>query len=131
MVLMIHKVAIAAGVRIPFARSNSAYLELSNLTMLSDVLRGLVHKTNLQGVRLGEVAGGAVMKHARDWNLVREAVLSSDLDPATPAYDIQQACGTGLEAAILVANKIALGQIEAGIACGTDTTSDAPIAVNR
>jgi len=127
----VRKVAIAAANRIPFARSNTAYSELSNLTMLSDVLRGLVHTSGLQGVRLGEVAGGAVMKHARDWNLVRGAVLSSDLDPATPAYDVQQACGTGLEAAILVANKIALGQIEAGIACGTDTTSDAPIAVNR
>ena len=127
----VHKVAIAAANRIPFARSNTAYSELSNLTMLCAVIRGLVHKTGLAGVRLGEVAGGAVMKHSRDWNLVREAVLSSDLDPATPAYDIQQACGTSLEAAILVANKIALGQIEAAIACGTDTTSDAPIAVNR
>ncbi len=127
----IRKVAIVAANRIPFARSGTAYSELSNLTMLSDVLKGLVHKTGLQGVRLGEVVGGAVMKHSRDWNMVREAVLSSDLDPATPAYDIQQACGTGLEAAILVANKIALGQIDAGIACGTDTTSDAPIAANR
>ena len=127
----IRKVAIVAANRIPFARSGTVYSELTNLTMLSDVLKGLVHKTGLQGVRLGEVVGGAVMKHTRDWNLVREAVLSSDLDPATPAYDIQQACGTGLEAAILVANKIALGQIDAGIACGTDTTSDAPIAANR
>ncbi len=127
----IRKVAIVAALRIPFARSNTAYLELSNLTMLTDVLRGLVDKTGLQDVRLGEVVGGAVMKHSRDWNMVREAVLDSGLDPATPAYDVQQACGTGLEAAILVANKIALGQIDAGIACGTDTTSDAPIAVSR
>jgi len=125
------KVAIVAANRIPFARSGTAYSELSNLTMLTDVLNGLVRKTGLQGVRLGEVVGGAVMKHARDWNMVREAVLSTELDPATPAFDIQQACGTGLEAAILVANKIALGQIDAGIACGTDTTSDAPIAANR
>jgi acetyl-CoA C-acetyltransferase len=127
----VRKVAIVAANRIPFARSNTVYGELDNATMLSDVLRGLARKTGLEGCRLGEVAGGAVMKHSRDWNLVREAVLASDLDPATPAYDIQQACGTGLEAAILVANKIALGQINAGIACGTDTTSDAPIAVNR
>lgn len=127
----VRKVAIVAANRIPFARSNTVYSELSNLTMLSDVLNGLVRKTGLKGVRLGEVVGGAVMKHARDWNLVREAVLSTELDPATPAYDIQQACGTGLEAAILVANKIALGQIDSGIACGADTTSDPPIAVNR
>eukprot|EP01041_Mallomonas_annulata_P029939 gene29939-52008_t len=111
----IRKVAIVAANRIPFARSGTVYSELTNLTMLTDVLRGLVHQSGLRGIRLGEVVGGAVMKHSRDWNLVREAVLSSDLDPATPAYDIQQACGTGLEAAILVANKIALGQIDAGI----------------
>jgi acetyl-CoA C-acetyltransferase len=127
----VRRVAIVGANRIPFARSNTAYFELSNLTMLTDVLRGLVEKAGLQGVRQGEVAGGAVMKHSRDWNLVREAVLGCGLDPATPAYDIQQACGTGLEATILVANKIALGQIEAGIACGSDTTSDAPVSVNR
>ncbi len=127
----VRRVVIAGALRIPFARSNTAYAELSNLTMLSDVLTALVKKTGLEGVRLGEVVGGAVMKHSRDWNMVREAVISTPLDPATPAYDVQQACGTGLEAAILVANKIALGQIEAGIACGTDTTSDAPIAVSR
>ena len=125
------RVAIVGGKRIPFARSNTAYFELSNMTMLTDTLRGLVHQFGLQGKVLGEVVGGAVMKHARDWNMVREAVLSSGLHPTTPAYDIQQACGTGLEAAILVANKIALGQIDAGIACGTDTTSDAPIAASR
>jgi acetyl-CoA C-acetyltransferase len=125
------RVAVVAANRIPFARSNTAYFELGNQIMLTDTLRGLVQKCNLQGELLGEVAGGAVMKHARDWNLVRESVLGSGLHPNTPAYDIQQACGTGLEAAILVANKIALGQIEAGIACGTDTTSDAPVAVSR
>jgi acetyl-CoA C-acetyltransferase len=125
------KVAIVGANRIPFARSNTAYAKLSNKDMLTDTLRGLVDKYHLQGERLGEVAGGAVLKHSRDWNLVRECVLSSGLSPYTPAYDVQQACGTGLEATILVANKIALGQIEAGIACGSDTTSDAPIAVNR
>ncbi|RZT08189.1 acetyl-CoA C-acetyltransferase [Duganella sp. CF402] len=127
----VRRVAIVGASRIPFARSNTAYGSLSNITMLTDTLRGVVQKYRLQGLRLGEVVGGAVMKHSRDWNLLRECVLGSGLDPQTPAYDIQQACGTGLEAAILVANKIALGQIECGIACGTDTTSDAPIAVNR
>ncbi|MBA5635925.1 acetyl-CoA C-acetyltransferase [Duganella sp. LX20W] len=125
------RVAVVAANRIPFVRSNTAYFELSNQTMLTDTLSGLVQKCNLQGELLGEVVGGAVMKHARDWNLVRESVLGCGLHPNTPAYDVQQACGTGLEAAILVANKIALGQIDAGIACGTDTTSDAPIAVSR
>lgn len=127
----VRRVAIVASDRIPFARSNTAYAEHSNKDMLSFTLQSLVRKTGLQGVQLGEVAGGAVMKHSRDWNLVRECVLSSGLSAATPAYDLQQACGTGLEAAILVANKIALGQIDAGIACGVDTTSDAPIAVHR
>lgn len=126
----VRKVAIVGANRIPFARSGSAYAQLSNKTMLTDTLRGLVDKYGLQGERLGEVVGGAVMKHARDWNLVRECVLSSGLDPATPAFDVQQACGTGLEAAILVANKIALGQIDAGIACGVDTTSDAPVSAH-
>lgn len=125
------RVAIVAANRIPFARSNTAYSQLSNKTMLTDTLRGLVERYGLQGEVLGEVVGGAVMKHSRDWNLVREATLSSGLSPNTPAYDVQQACGTGLEATILVANKIALGQIDAGIACGTDTTSDAPVAVSR
>lgn len=125
------RVAIVAAQRIPFARSNTAYADASNQDMLTFTLKALVDKTGLAGQRLSEVVGGAVMKRARDWNLVRECVLGSGLSPATPAYDIQQACGTGLEAAILVANKIALGQIDAGIACGSDTTSDAPIAVNR
>ena len=124
------KVAIVAANRLPFARSNTVYSAQSNLDMLSAALQGLVERAGLQGQRLGEVVGGAVQKHARDWNLVREAVLNTELDPATPAYDVQQACGTGLEAAILVANKIALGQIDAGIACGTDTTSDAPMGAN-
>ena len=125
------RVAIVGALRIPFARSNTAYAKLTNKDMLTATLRGLVDRHGLGGATLGEVAGGAVMKHSRDWNLVRECVLSSGLSPATPAYDIQQACGTGLEAVILVANKIALGQIDAGIACGSDTTSDAPVAVHR
>src|SRR4051794_8149111 len=98
--------------------------------MFTTTLDGLVARFGLAGERMGEVVGGAVLKHARDFNLTRESVLGSELDHTTPAYDIQQACDTGLEAAILVGNKIALGQIEAGIAGGVDTTSDAPLAVN-
>ncbi len=127
----VRRVAIIGGNRIPFARSNTAYFGVSNQEMLTAAINGLVERFNLQGERLGEVAAGAVMKHARDFNLVRECVLGSKLAPETPAYDIQQACGTGLEAAILVANKIALGQIECAIAGGVDTTSDAPIGVNE
>ncbi len=123
-------VAVVAANRIPFARQNTAYHDLSNQEMLTDTLQGLVDRAGLDDQRLGEVVGGAVMKHARDYNLVRESVLGTSLDPHTPAYDVQQACGTGLEAAILVANKIALGQIDAGIACGVDTTSDVPVAVH-
>ena len=124
------KVAVVAGNRIPFARQDKTYRHASNSDMLTAALNGLVDRTGLGGQELGEVVAGAVLKHARDWNMVREVVLGSKLAPTTPAYDIQQACGTGLEAAILVANKIALGQIEAGIAGGVDTASDAPIAVN-
>ncbi|TWP38920.1 acetyl-CoA C-acetyltransferase [Leekyejoonella antrihumi] len=121
---------VIGGNRIPFARSGGKYLKASNQDLLTTTIEGLVARFGLGGERLGEVVAGAVIKHSRDFNLTREAVLGSHLDPHTPAYDIQQACGTGLEAAILVANKIRLGQIESGIAGGSDTTSDAPLAVN-
>src|ERR1700712_3565746 len=124
------KAAVVGGNRIPFARSNSTYAQASNQDMLTATLDGLVARYGLQGRQLGEVVAGAVLKHSRDFNLTREAVLGSKLSATTPAYDVQQACGTGLEAAILVANKIALGQVESGIAGGVDTTSDAPLAVN-
>ncbi|NWE17707.1 acetyl-CoA C-acetyltransferase [Pseudomonas sp. P7548] len=127
----LRRVAIIGGNRIPFARSNGPYATASNQAMLTAALEGLIERYNLHGLRLGEVAAGAVLKHSRDFNLTRECVLGSRLSPQTPAYDIQQACGTGLEAALLVANKIALGQIECGIAGGVDTTSDAPIGVNE
>ena len=126
----INRVAILGGNRIPFTRSNTHYATASNQEMLTAVLRGLLERFQLQGERLGEVVAGAVIKHSSDFNLTRESVLGCALAAETPAYDIQQACGTGLEAAILVANKIALGQIDVGIAGGTDTTSDAPIAVS-
>ena len=125
----IRRVAIIGGNRIPFARSNGAYFKASNMDMLTAALNGLVERYQLQGQRLGEVAAGAVLKHSRDFNMTRECVLNTQLAPETPAYDLQQACGTGLQAAFQVANKIALGQIEVGIAGGVDTTSDAPIAL--
>ncbi|HBO0335828.1 TPA: acetyl-CoA C-acetyltransferase [Pseudomonas aeruginosa] len=127
----LRRVAIVGGNRIPFARSNTVYATASNQEVLTSALEGLVERYNLHGERLGEVVAGAVLKHSRDFNLTRECVLGSRLAPETPAYDIQQACGTGLEAAILVANKIALGQIDSGIAGGVDTTSDAPIGINE
>ena len=125
------KVAIVGGNRIPFARSDSAYAHATNQDMLTAALDGLVDRFGLEGEVLGEVAGGAVLKHSHDRDLTRESVLSTRLAAETPAYDVQQACGTGLETTILVANKIALGQIDAGVACGADTTSDAPIALNE
>ncbi|SDS19109.1 3-ketoacyl-CoA thiolase [Pseudomonas asplenii] len=127
----LRRVAIIGGNRIPFARSNGPYASASNQAMLTAALEGLIERFNLHGLRLGEVVAGAVLKHSRDFNLTRECVLGSRLSPQTPAYDLQQACGTGLEAALLVANKIALGQIDCGIAGGVDTTSDAPIGVNE
>jgi acetyl-CoA C-acetyltransferase len=123
--------AILGGNRIPFARRDRDYAQASNQDMLTAALDGLVSRFGLQGERLGELAAGAVLKRSRDFNLARECVLGSALAPDTPAYDVQQACGTGLEATIHVANKIALGQIESGIAGGADTTSDAPIELNE
>jgi len=127
----IRRVAVVGGNRIPFARSNSTYAKASNQDMLTAALDGLVDRYGLAGQRVGEVVAGAVLKHSRDFNLTREAVLGSRLSPDTPANDIQQACDTGIQATINVANKIALGQIEVGIAGGVDTTSDAPLAVNE
>lgn len=124
----VRRVAIIGGNRIPFARSNGAYFTASNSDMFTAALNGLIERFNLQGQRLGEVVAGAVLKHSRDFNMTRECVLNTELAPETPAYDIQQACGTGLQAAFQIANKIALGQIEVGIAGGVDTTSDAPIS---
>jgi acetyl-CoA C-acetyltransferase len=125
------RVAVVGGNRIPFVRSNTVYSDASNQEMLTAAIDGLVTRYGLEGERVGEVVGGAVLKHARDFNLVRESVLGSKLSPETPAYDLQQACDTGIQAAIMVANKIALGQIDVGIAGGTDTTSDAPIALGE
>src|SRR6476660_2460568 len=125
------RVAVLGGNRLPFARSNGAYSDASNQEMLTAAIDGLVARFGLEGQQVGEVVAGAVLKHSRDFNLPRESVLGSRLAPETPATDLQQACGTGLQAAIYVANKIALGQIEVGIAGGSDTTSDAPIAVGE
>ena len=121
------RVAVVGGSRIPFCRSHSIYRHCSNKDLMTAALDGLVNKFDLKGQVLGDVALGAVIKHSRDWNLARESVIESGLNIRTPAYDLQRACGTSIEAAINIANKIALGQIESGIAGGTDTVSDAPI----
>ncbi|AZI60602.1 acetyl-CoA C-acetyltransferase [Rhodococcus qingshengii] len=123
-------VAIVGGNRIPFARSDKAYAQASNQDMFTATLDGLVSRFNLQGEKLGMVVGGAVLKHSRDFNLIRESVLGSALSPYTSAYDLQQACGTGLQSIIAVGDAISAGRIDSGIGGGTDTTSDAPIGVN-
>ncbi|WP_326796396.1 acetyl-CoA C-acetyltransferase [Streptomyces sp. NBC_01808] len=126
----VRRVAIVGGNRIPFARADGAYATASNQEMLSAALDGLVERYGLRGALLDEFVAGAVLKHSRDFNLAREVVLGSRLDHRTPAYDVQQACGTGLQTVLLVANKIALGQIDAGVAGGVDTASDAPLGLN-
>ncbi|MEV0267287.1 acetyl-CoA C-acetyltransferase [Hamadaea sp. NPDC050747] len=127
----VRRVGVLGGNRIPFARSNGRYAKASNSDMLGAALDGLVARFGLAGERIGEVAAGAVLKHSRDFNLTREVVLGSTLDGRTPAVDLQQACGTGLQSVIYLANKIALGQIDSGIGGGVDTTSDAPLALNE
>jgi acetyl-CoA C-acetyltransferase len=124
------RAAILGGNRIPFARSNGPYAQASNQDMLTSALDGLVARFGLAGEAVDEVVAGAVLKHARDFNLVRECVMGSALSDATAAFDVQQACDTGIQAAVLAANKIALGQIDVAIAGGVDTTSDAPLGVN-
>lgn len=125
------RVAVIGGARIPFARSQGAYASVGNQEMLTAALKAVVEKFALKGLRLGDVVAGAVMKHSSQWNLTREALLDSGLAPETPGLDVQRACGTSLEAAIVVANKIALGQIDAGIAGGVDTASDPPVVFGR
>jgi acetyl-CoA C-acetyltransferase len=127
----LRKVAILGGSRIPFARKDTNYVEASNISMLAAALKGVVNRFGLRGARLGEVAAGAVIKHSRDANASREAVIDSGLAPQTPAYDVQQACATSLETAILVGNKIAVGQIEVGIAGGVDSASDLPVVLSE
>jgi acetyl-CoA C-acetyltransferase len=121
------RVAIVGGSRIPFVRGNGAYAQVGNQEMLTAALRGVVERFGLQGQRIDDVAAGAVMKHSSQWNLTRECVLGCGLALETPGVDLQRACGTSLEAAILLGNKIALGQIDCGIAGGVDTVSDPPI----
>ena len=125
------RAVIVGGNRIPFARAGGAYAKSSNLDMLTAALDGLIARFGLQDARIGEVAAGAVLKHSRDFNLTREAVLGSALSPETPSYDLQQACATGLETVVGLANKIKLGQIDSAIAGGVDSTSDAPIVVSE
>lgn len=127
----VRRVAVIGGSRVPFARSDGPYATASNQEMLTAALDGLVDRYGLeQPGAVDEFVAGAVLKHSRDFNLARETVLGSRLDARTPAYDIQQACGTGLQAVVAAANKIALGQTEAAVAGGSDTASDAPLGVN-
>ncbi len=125
------RVAVIGGARIPFARAQGAYASVGNQEMLTASLKAVVDRFGLKGLRLGDVVAGAVMKHSSQWNLARESMLDSGLSPETPGLDVQRACGTSLEAAIAVANKIALGQIDAGIAAGVDTASDPPVVFGR
>jgi len=127
----VRPVAVLGGLRLPFARAYGAYAGVGNQEMLTEALRATVERYSLSGVRLGDVIAGAVIKHSRDYNLVRECVLACGLSPQTPGLDVQRACGTSLEAAILLGNKIALGQVDAGIAGGVDSISDPPIVYPR
>ena len=127
----LRRIAIVGGVRIPFCRSNSLYADLSNLEMMTTALNGLVDKYKLAGQHIDEVVGGAVVTHSRDWNLAREAVIGTKLAPTTPGITMIQACGTSLQAAMGIGAKIASGEIECGIAVGSDTTSDPPIVVSK
>jgi acetyl-CoA C-acetyltransferase len=128
---LVRRVAIVGYNRIPFARQNTFYAEAGNKDMMVAALQGLIDRYKLQGMLLGEVAGGAVIKHSWEISLMRECVMATSLNPATPACDIQQACDTGIETAVYIANKIALGQIDVGIAGGVDSTSNVPLVLNE
>jgi len=123
----LRRVAVLGGTRIPFARANGAYNEIGNQQMLTAAMSALIAKYGLKGEKVDEVAAGAVIKHSRDWNLARESTLGSGLQPETPAYDLQRACGTSLSAVAQLANRIALGEIDCAIAGGADSASDIPL----
>ena len=127
----LRRIAVIGGSRIPFCRSNTIYSEKSNLDMLAGSLQGLIDRFGLHGKQMDELIAGAVTSHSKDWNLAREALLSTTLSPLTPGITLQQACGTSLQAALMIGAKIATGQIECGIAAGTDTTSDPPITFGK
>jgi acetyl-CoA C-acetyltransferase len=127
----VRRVAVVGGMRIPFARAHGSYAGVGNQDMLTAALSAVVDRYQLRGERLGDVIAGAVIKHSRDWNLTRESLLSTGVDPRTPGLDVQRACGTSLEAAIAIGNKIALGQIDCGLAGGVDSISDPPIVYPR
>ena len=127
----IRRIAVIGGSRVPFCRSNTIYADKTNMDMLSAAIQGVADRFGLDGVQLDEVVAGAVTTHSRDWNLAREALLSTSLSPLSPGITLQQACGTSLQAALTIGAKIASGQIECGIAAGTDTTSDPPITFGR
>src|SRR2546428_1909122 len=125
------RVAILGGARIPFARANTAYVDQGNLEMMSAAMKALVDRFSLKGQKIGEASAGAVIKHSRDWNLARESTQSAGLDPQTPAYDVQRACGTSLTTVSTLASRIALGEIDSAIAGGSDSASDIPISYGR
>ena len=127
----VRRVAIVGGARIPFARAHGAYANVGNQDMLTAVFKGIVDKFGLQGARLGDAGAGAVLKHSKDWDMVRECVIGSGLSLETPGFDLQRACGTSLETAIIISSKIALGQIDSGLAGGVDTISDPPVVYSR
>src|SRR5512145_1862281 len=122
------RVAVLGGLRIPFARASGAFMEAGNQDLLTAAMKALIDKYGLQNQKIGEVAAGAVIKHSRDWNLARECTLGSGLDPTTPAYDLQRACGTSLSAVAQLANRIALGEINSAVAGGADSASDIPLS---
>lgn len=127
----LRRIAVIGGVRIPFSRANTAYADETNLDMLAAAIDAVVDRFGLAGVKIDELAAGAVTSHSKDWNLAREALLSTKLSPLTPGTTLQMACGTSLQAALLLGDRIASGAIDCAIAAGTDTASDAPIVFSR
>jgi acetyl-CoA C-acetyltransferase len=123
-------VYVAGSARIPFQKSMTQYKEVTTQELMTAALEALVIKLHLQGKTLGDSALGALMNSSSNWNLARESILGTSLNPHSPAYTLQRACGTSLEAALQIALKISNYQINNGIAGGVDTNSDLPIMLN-
>jgi len=124
-------VYIIGGVRTPFVKSLTKYSKVTTQDLMTTALQALVTKMKLENKIIGDVALGAVINSSVNWDLARECVLGTNLDPHTPAYTLQRACGTSLEATWQIALKIASNQMNCGIAGGVDTNSDLPILISR
>jgi acetyl-CoA C-acetyltransferase len=124
-------VYVVGGKRTPFVKSLTRFRHLTGQDLMTASLNALAQSFQLNNQIIGDVAIGGTIKNSLEWDFARECVLGSTLSPYTPAYGLQRACGSGLEAVIQIALKIGSHEMSLGIAGGVDTNSDLPIVVSK